>query len=188
MSEINNHRISVEYLKNVLLKYLEAIAIGDEFQIKLLENVIFSILKVADIDKMKLEEKRNRSSFYFNLWHNAKAFLSARIYGVYGEEGNYNLENEVTGNAENYNKENENKVNDTNNVNVNVNVNANANAIHIPNDNNDNNNNEDAYDFDSNNTGVNNTNINDRNSKDVISNNNNNNYEYDDDDEIDVQF
>ena len=81
ISEINSNRISVEYLKNILLKYLEAIAIGNEFQTKILENVIFSILKIPNIERMKLEEKRNRSSFYLNLWYNAKAFLSARIYG-----------------------------------------------------------------------------------------------------------
>ncbi len=81
ISEINSHRVSVEYLKNVLLKYLEAIAIGNEFQIKILENVIFSILRIPNSERQKLEDKRNRSSFYFNLWHNAKAYLAAKIYG-----------------------------------------------------------------------------------------------------------
>ena len=81
ISEINSHRVSVEYLKNILLKYLEAIAIGNEFQIKILENVIFSILKIPNNERLKLEDKRNRSSFYFNLWHNAKSYLAAKIYG-----------------------------------------------------------------------------------------------------------
>ena len=36
-----NKKISKEYLKNVLLKYLEAIAIGNEFETKILENVLF---------------------------------------------------------------------------------------------------------------------------------------------------
>ena len=81
ISQINSHRISVEYLKNVLLKYLEAIAIGNEFQIKILENVIFSILKIPNSERQKLEDYRNRSSFYLNLWYNAKAYLAAKIYG-----------------------------------------------------------------------------------------------------------
>jgi hypothetical protein len=81
ITEIEKQRISIEYLKNVLLKYLEAIAIGNEFQIKILENVIFAILNIPNIERIKLEEKRTRSSFYYNLWYNAKAFLSARIYG-----------------------------------------------------------------------------------------------------------
>lgn len=81
ISQINSHRVSVEYLKNVLLKYLEAIAIGNEFQIKILENVIFSILKIPNSERQKLEDKRNRSSFYLNLWYNAKAYLSEKIYG-----------------------------------------------------------------------------------------------------------
>ena len=71
----------------MLLKYLEAIAIGNEFQTKILENVLFTILKVSNNDKKKLEEKRATSSFYYNLWFNAKAFLSSTIYGnAEGEE------------------------------------------------------------------------------------------------------
>ncbi len=81
ITQINTHRISIEYLKNVLIKYLEAIAIGNEFQIKILENVIFSILKIPNSERIKLEDKRNRSSFYLNLWYNAKAYLAQKIYG-----------------------------------------------------------------------------------------------------------
>lgn len=74
-------KINIEYLKNVLLKYLESIALGNEFQIKILENVIFTILNIPNEERLRLEEKRSRSSFYYNLWYNAKAFLSAKIYG-----------------------------------------------------------------------------------------------------------
>ena len=88
-----NLKINNEYLKNVLLKYLEAIAIGNEFQTKILENVLFTILKVSNNDKKKLEEKRATSSFYYNLWFNAKAFLSSTIYG--NAEGEENKEGEV---------------------------------------------------------------------------------------------
>jgi len=95
ISEINSHRISVEYLKNVLLKYLEAIAIGNEFQTKILENVIFSILKIANDEKIKLEDKRNRSSFYLNLWYNAKAYLSAKIYGNSNDLENFDTSNNL---------------------------------------------------------------------------------------------
>jgi hypothetical protein len=80
--EIEQQKVSIEYLKNVLIKYLEAISIGNEFQIKILENVLFTILNVSHDEKDKLEEKRMRSSFYYNLWYNAKAFLSAKIYGT----------------------------------------------------------------------------------------------------------
>jgi hypothetical protein len=79
-------RVNLEYLKNVLIKYLEAIAIGNEFQIKILENVIFTVLSISTDEKIKLEEKRARSSFYYNLWYNAKAFLSAKIYGTGSED------------------------------------------------------------------------------------------------------
>jgi hypothetical protein len=84
----DSYRINSEYLKNVLLKYLEAIAIGNEFQIKILENVLFTILTVNKKEINKLEEKRQKSSFYYNLWYNAKAFLAARIYGGGENEGN----------------------------------------------------------------------------------------------------
>jgi hypothetical protein len=77
----DGQKISIEYLKNVLLKYLEAIAIGNEFQIKILENVIFTVLSVSKKEIDSLEEKRSRSSFYYNLWYNAKSYISARIYG-----------------------------------------------------------------------------------------------------------
>ncbi len=77
----DNQKISMEYLKNIIIKYMEAISIGDEFQTKILENVIFTILSVSNEEKLKLEEKRSRSSFYYNLWYNAKAYLSAKIYG-----------------------------------------------------------------------------------------------------------
>jgi hypothetical protein len=85
----DSYRINSEYLKNVLLKYLEAIAIGNEFQIKILENVIFTILNVTKNEVNRLEEKRAKSSFYYNLWYNAKSFLSARIYGS-GDGGHDN--------------------------------------------------------------------------------------------------
>jgi hypothetical protein len=81
----DGQKINIEYLKNVLLKYLEAIAIGNEFQIKILENVIFTVLSVTKKEKAGLEEKRARSSFYYNLWYNAKSFLAAKIYGEEAE-------------------------------------------------------------------------------------------------------
>ena len=80
-----NKRISKEYLKNVLLKYLEAIAIGNEFETKILENVLFTVLEVSKNEIKCLEDKRITSSFYYNLWYNAKAFLSSKIYGENGE-------------------------------------------------------------------------------------------------------
>jgi len=80
-----NKRISKEYLKNVLLKYLEAIAIGNEFETKILENVLFTVLQVSKNEIKYLEDKRITSSFYYNLWYNAKAFLSSKIYGENGE-------------------------------------------------------------------------------------------------------
>jgi len=81
ITEIEKQIVSIEYLKNVLLKYLDAMAIGNEFQTKVLENVIFAVLNIPNQEKVKLEEKRSRSYFYYNLWYNAKAFVSARIYG-----------------------------------------------------------------------------------------------------------
>ena len=95
-------KISNEYLKNVLLKYLEAIAIGNEFQTKILENVIFTVLNVSGNEKKKLEEKRYTSSFYYNLWFNAKAFLSARIYGEEQQEED-KINNDVNENSSNDN-------------------------------------------------------------------------------------
>lgn len=74
-------KINLEYLKNVTLKYLEAIAIGNEFQTKILENVIFSVLGVTISEKSFLDDKRNKGSFYYNLWYNAKAYLTSKIYG-----------------------------------------------------------------------------------------------------------
>lgn len=100
-------KISNEYLKNVLLKYLEAIAIGNEFQTKILENVIFTVLNVSGNEKKKLEEKRYTSSFYYNLWFNAKAFLSARIYGEEQQEED-KINNDVNENSSNDNNSNNN--------------------------------------------------------------------------------
>ena len=76
-----NQRVSKEYLKNVLLKYLEAIAIGNEFETKILENVLFTVLQVSKNEINYLEDKRITSSFYYNLWYNAKSFLASKIYG-----------------------------------------------------------------------------------------------------------
>ena len=76
-----NKKISKEYLKNVLLKYLEAIAIGNEFETKILENVLFTVLDVSKKEIQYLENKRITSSFYYHLWYNAKSFLSSKIYG-----------------------------------------------------------------------------------------------------------
>ena len=71
----------MEYLKNIILKYLEALAIGNEFESKILENVIFTVLNVSKNEIKNLEEKRITSSFYYNLWYNAKAYLTSKIYG-----------------------------------------------------------------------------------------------------------
>ena len=76
-----NQRVSKEYLKNVLLKYLEAIAIGNEFETKILENVLFTVLQVSKNEIKYLEDKRITSSFYYHLWYNAKSFLASKIYG-----------------------------------------------------------------------------------------------------------
>ena len=76
-----NKKISKEYLKNVLLKYLEAIAIGNEFETKILENVLFTVLDVSPNEIKYLENKRITSSFYYHLWYNAKSFLASKIYG-----------------------------------------------------------------------------------------------------------
>jgi len=81
LNEIEKQIINIEYLKNVLLKYLESIAVGNQFHIKLLENVIFAILSVSNKERVLLEEKRVRASFYYNLWYNTKSYLSAKIYG-----------------------------------------------------------------------------------------------------------
>ena len=81
-----NKRISKEYLKNVLLKYLESIAIGHEFENKILENVLFTVLQVSKNEIKYLEDKRITSSFYYNLWYNAKSFLTSKIYGENGTE------------------------------------------------------------------------------------------------------
>ena len=81
-----NQKISKEYLKNVLLKYLEAIAIGNEFETKILENVLFTVLQVSKNEINYLEDKRISSSFYYHLWYNAKTFLSSKIYGEKKEE------------------------------------------------------------------------------------------------------
>lgn len=107
-------KISNEYLKNVLLKYLEAIAIGNEFQTKILENVIFTVLNVSGNEKKKLEEKRYTSSFYYNLWFNAKAFLSARIYGEEQQEED-KINNDVNENISNDNNSNSNNNSEINN-------------------------------------------------------------------------
>ena len=80
-----NQRVSKEYLKNVLLKYLEAIAIGNEFETKILENVLFTVLQVSQNEIKYLEDKRITSSFYYNLWYNAKSFLASKLYGENGE-------------------------------------------------------------------------------------------------------
>ena len=110
-------KISNEYLKNVLLKYLEAIAIGNEFQTKILENVIFTVLNVSGNEKKKLEEKRYTSSFYYNLWFNAKAFLSARIYGEEQQEED-KINNDVNENSSNDNNSNSNNNNSEINNNI----------------------------------------------------------------------
>lgn len=138
---------------------------------------------------MKLEEKRNRSSFYLNLWYNAKAFLSAKIYGVYGEEGMENI---------NINLEE----NDLRNLDINDLVNKGKNkAINDESKNSLNKNQNEENDFDQNENELNQNNFNGFNNEEIMDIENTNNkinnnsnkkdlgkIEYDDDDEIDVQF
>ena len=100
-----NKKISKEYLKNVLLKYLEAIAIGNEFETKILENVLFTVLDVSQNEIKYLENKRITSSFYYHLWYNAKTYLASKIYGQskdkIGEEQNIKSEDNVDDKKEN---------------------------------------------------------------------------------------
>ena len=114
-----NHKVSKEYLKNVLLKYLEAIAIGNEFETKILENVLFTVLQVSKSEIKYLEDKRITSSFYYNLWYNAKSFLSSKIYGADNTSkiDTGNLENLV--NDENGVKNSEQKEQSKNNEEIN---------------------------------------------------------------------
>ena len=100
-----NKKISKEYLKNVLLKYLEAIAIGNEFETKILENVLFTVLQVSNNEIKYLEDKRVTSSFYYNLWYNAKSFLASKIYGEKKTEEDKIESNDII----NTNDKNENK-------------------------------------------------------------------------------
>lgn len=79
----------MEYLKNITLKYLESIALGNEFQSKMLENVIFSVLNVSNIEKSTLDEKRWKSSFYYSWWYNAKSYISSKLYGQ-SQDDTYN--------------------------------------------------------------------------------------------------
>ena len=100
-----NKKISKEYLKNVLLKYLEAIAIGNEFETKILENVLFTVLDVSQNEIKYLENKRITSSFYYHLWYNAKTYLASKIYGQnkdkIGDEQNIKSEDNVDDKKEN---------------------------------------------------------------------------------------
>ena len=47
----------------------------------MLENVLFTVLQVPKSEIDYLEDKRITSSFYYNLWYNAKSFLASKIYG-----------------------------------------------------------------------------------------------------------
>ena len=88
-----SQKVNMEYLKNITLKYLEALAIGNEFESKILENVIFTVLNVSKNEIKNLEEKRITSSFYYNLWYNAKAFLTSKIYGDNNSDNQKNENN-----------------------------------------------------------------------------------------------
>lgn len=77
----SRNKISLEYLRNVTIKYMEATAVGNELECKILEKVIFSILEVTEDQIKSLEDKRLQSYYYFNLWYNAKAYITSSIYG-----------------------------------------------------------------------------------------------------------
>ena len=102
-----SQKVNMEYLKNITLKYLEALAIGNEFESKILENVIFTVLNVSKNEIKNLEEKRITSSFYYNLWYNAKAFLTSKIYGDTNNNDNNDNQNNENNNKNEINKNNE---------------------------------------------------------------------------------
>ena len=102
-----SQKVNMEYLKNITLKYLEALAIGNEFESKILENVIFTVLNVSKNEIKNLEEKRITSSFYYNLWYNAKAFLTSKIYGETNNNDNNDNQNNENNNKNEINKNNE---------------------------------------------------------------------------------
>ena len=76
---------------------IKAIAIGNEFETKILENVLFTVLQVSKNEINYLEDKRITSSFYYNLWYNAKSFLASKIYGQKKVEGEEEKEMEKIG-------------------------------------------------------------------------------------------
>ena len=93
---LENGQCKFEYLKNVFIKYLESLTIGDQLQIKILENVIFTVLNVSKDEKKYIEEKRLRSSFYYYIWYNAKSYISSKIYGVsYDDTSHQNLSSRI---------------------------------------------------------------------------------------------
>ena len=78
-----------------------------EFESKILENVIFTVLNVSKNEIKNLEEKRITSSFYYNLWYNAKAFLTSKIYGETNNNDNNDNQNNENNNKNEINKNNE---------------------------------------------------------------------------------
>lgn len=82
----------IEYIKNIIMKYLETIATGNDFQTKILENVLFSVLNVSKNEVILLEEKRMKSSYYFSWLYNAKSYISSKLYGSTSLDDTYSLQ------------------------------------------------------------------------------------------------
>jgi hypothetical protein len=64
-----NDSINAEYIKKVLIKFLEYSATGEYKEAKTLEKVLFTVLEVGSDDQKTLEKLRNQSLISYYLGH-----------------------------------------------------------------------------------------------------------------------
>jgi len=65
--QLESDSINIEYLRNVFVKYLEYLTTSNSKEIKTLENVLFTVLRISKEQSIRLDHLRKQNSFWRKL-------------------------------------------------------------------------------------------------------------------------
>jgi len=62
--QLEKDSVNIEYLRNVVTKYLEYLAVGNTKEVHTLESVIFTVLKVQKAQMIRIQKLREKNTFW----------------------------------------------------------------------------------------------------------------------------
>lgn len=62
--QLEKDSVNIEYLRNVVTKYLEYLAVGNTKEVHTLETVIFTVIKAQQDQIMRIQKLREQNTFW----------------------------------------------------------------------------------------------------------------------------